>query len=441
MLVEAALKKGADEAEAYVKTSKSLSVEVRGQEIDTLESSLTTGYCVRIVREGRLGFSYSTDPAKLNDVVGNALESSKYTESDEYTGLPDTASAGAGQQGVKIFDDNIISLSEKDAIYKTLAIEKSALGEDKRVKKIRKASGAFGSSETCILNSKGVSACYTATGCSAKITVIAEDGGESQMGWDYQGSRFLNDISFEQVGINAAARAVRLLGARKIKSLKGFVLLDNSVASEFLGILSAALSSDSVQKKKSVLAGRKGETVISPRLSIIDSGVLDGKLGSKPVDDEGVPTMQKALIEKGVLNGFLYNTYTARKEGLKSTGNAVRGGFTGMPSVGPANIYIEPSSNEYLSSSGGLTKAVDRGIYVVETMGMHTANPITGEFSVGVSGLWMENGEVKYPVKEAAIAGNVLELFNKTLMIGDDLRFYGNIGASSLLIEGIDISG
>jgi PmbA protein len=270
---------------------------------------------------------------------------------------------------------------------------------------------------------------------------IAEEGGESQLGWDYQGSRFLKDVSFEEVGRTAARRAAQLLGARKINSIKGFVLLDNSVSTEFLGILSSALSSESVQKKKSMLAGKKGDVVMSDRLNIIDSGLLDGKLGSKPVDDEGVSTSHKILIGKGILNGYLYNTYTAKKDGIASTGNAVRGGFTGLPTVGPTNLYIEPTSAEYTTNFEKLVKNINRGLYVIETMGMHTANPISGEFSVGASGLWIEDGEIKHPVKEAVISGNILDLFKKVVMVGDDLRFYGNIGASSLLIEEIDISG
>jgi PmbA protein len=196
-----------------------------------------------------------------------------------------------------------------------------------------------------------------------------------------------------------------------------------------------------VQKGKSMLAGKIGKSVLNHRLNVIDSGLLNKKLGSKPVDDEGVPTTNKTLIEKGILKGFLHNTYTAKKDNVRSTGNAVRGGYTGIPSVGPANIYIEPVSREHTADLEGLIKHIDRGLYVTETMGMHTANPISGEFSVGASGLWIELGEVKHPVKEAVISGNVLDLFKSVMVIGDDLRFYGNIGAPSLLIEGIDISG
>lgn len=439
-LMEIALSKGADKAEVYVKTSKSLGIEVKEQKIDTLESSITMGYCIRVIKDNRLGFSYSTNPDEINTVAENAIEASKYSEPDDYLELPSALQPSAISQPL-IFDNDIASLSESDAINRTLLIESSAFNGDNRIKKIRKASGSFSTNNTYIVNSHGINAHYQSTGCSAQLMAIAEEGSESQLGWDYQGSRFLKDVSFEEVGRTAARRAAQLLGARKINSIKGFVLLDNSVSTEFLGILSSALSSESVQKKKSMLAGKKGDVVISDRLNIIDSGLLDGKLGSKPVDDEGVPTSHKILIGKGILNGYLYNTYTAKKDGIASTGNAVRGGFTGLPTVGPTNLYSEPTSAEYTKRFENLVKDINRGIYVIETMGMHTANPISGEFSVGASGLWIENGEIKHPVKEAVISGNILDLFKKVVMVGDDLRFYGNIGASSLLIEEIDISG
>ena len=435
-LLDIALARGADEAEVYMKASKNLGIEVKGQEIETLESSMTAGYGVRVIKNKQLGFSYSTDPAQMSSVADAALSVSGYAEPDDNLGfaLPLQAS------GVDIFDRRIASITGDEAIEHVMRIEKAALDADGRIKKIRKAAGDFGTSDTYIVNSKGVDAFYSATGCSAHITVVAEDGAESQMGYDYEGSRFLDDAAFGRVGSNAAKKALQLLGAKKIAPIKGFILLDSSVAVEFLGILAYALSSESVQKGKSMLAGKKEEQVMSPLLNIIDNGLLAGKLGSKPFDGEGVPTTRKALIEKGVLTGFLYNIYTARKEGVQSTGNAARGGAFGLPGVGPTNLYAEPSLPEHAQEFQKLLKSIDKGLYVIETMGMHTANPVSGEFSVGISGLWIENGVVRYPVKEAAISGTVLELFKQAVMIGDDLRFYGNIGASSILIESIDIS-
>ncbi|MBZ0155746.1 MAG: TldD/PmbA family protein [Alphaproteobacteria bacterium] len=438
-LVGKALDTGADEAEVYLRTVRRLGIEVRDRKVDTLESSVTRGYCVRVIRDKRVGFSYSTDPGEADSVAERAVEASKYTEPDEFAGLPSSFSPPPGPGG--IYDDAIASLSEEEAIQRVLLIESSAREEDTRITRIRKASGGFSVSSISIANSHGIFFNYASTGCSASLSAVAEDRNESQIGWDYSGSRLLREVSFEQTGRNAAQKALQLLGARKIAPLKGFVLLDNAIATEFLEIFSAALSSEMVQKKKSMLAGKRGEQVVSPRINLVDNGLLTGKLGSKPVDDEGVPVTTKTLIEKGVLQGFLYNTYTARKEGCRSTGNALRGGFTGLPSVGPTNLYLESAAEEYKTGLAGLLERIDRGFYVLETMGMHTANPISGEFSVGASGLWIEGGEIRYPVKEAAISGNILSLFNNIVMVGDDLRFYGNIGSSSLLIEGIDISG
>ncbi|MFA5352776.1 MAG: TldD/PmbA family protein [Thermodesulfovibrionales bacterium] len=436
-LMEAALSKGAAGAEVYIRRSRNLTVEVKDQDVDTLESSLSEGYCIRVIRDRRLGFSYSTDPAEWASVVEAAVEASRYTEPDENLCLPGRAEVAP----VAIHDPLIAGITETKAREYALAMEKAAMDEDRRVTKIRKASGSFTASDTRIMNSEGVDSFYTSTGCSAQVMAIAEEGEEGQMGWDYEGSRFLAEVSFERVGKTASRRAADLLGARKISPSKGFVLLDNSVVTEFLGILSSALSSESVQKKKSMLAGKTGELVMSPRIHITDSGRLAGKLGSRPVDDEGVPTTEKRLVEAGLLKGFLYNSYTARKEGRLSTGNAVRGGFTSLPSVGPSNLFIEPVSPEHGADRDKLLKTMGRGLLVTETMGMHTANPITGEFSVGASGLWVEGGEIQHPVKEAVISGNILDLFTHVALIGDDLRFYGGIGAPSLLIEGIDISG
>jgi len=163
-------------------------------------------------------------------------------------------------------------------------------------------------------------------------------------------------------------------------------------------------------------------------------------LGTRPFDDEGIVTSEKILIKEGALQGFLHNAYTAKKDGVHSTGNAVRGGYTGLPSVGISNLYLKVVSETDIIPFNKLTASLDKGLYITEALGVHTANPITGEFSIGVSGLWIENGEIQFPVKEAVISGDVLGLFQKIEAAGDDMRFYGNIGTPSLLIGPTDIS-
>jgi PmbA protein len=254
------------------------------------------------------------------------------------------------------------------------------------------------------------------------------------------GSRFLRDISFGQVGSTAAASALRLLGSRNIRGLKTDIILDHSVANDFLGVFAASLSSEAVQKGRSLLAGRLDTEIISPVITIMDSGLLPGRLGSRPLDDEGVATQATSLVNNGVLLSYLFNTYTARKGSAASTGNAIRGGFSSLPSVGITNLYLEPAAGSGIIPKERLFSTLQKGLYVVDAMGVHTVNPVSGDFSIGVTGLWIENGEPAFPVREAVISGNLLDFFGKVTAAGDDMRFYGNTGAPSLIISDIDVS-
>jgi PmbA protein len=435
-IIHRALIKGADEAEVYIKSSKNLSIEVKDQKIDAIESSHSIGYSLRVLKGKRLGFSYSTDMSEVESVIDKAIESTKCVDADEYLDLPDPDE----ETIVEIFDPEIGLIKDEEAIRRVLLLEKSAYDEDPRIKNIRKARGGFSQTEVIIKNSKGVDKQYLATTCTAQIMVIAEDGNDKQMGWYFSGSRFLNEVSFEDVGREASRRALKLLGSKRMNPKKAKIILDSLISTEFLGIFASLLSSENIQKGKSLLNNKLGKTVISPKVNIIDNGLLKGKLGSSPVDDEGVSCKEKTLIREGILLGYLYNTYTARKDGVTSTGNAVRRGFSGLPSVGISNMYIEAVSKNYIIPCKDFFKSVDRCLYVTEAMGVHTANPVSGEFSVGVSGIWIENGEVAFPVKEAVISGNILSFFGNIEAVGDDLRFFGNIGSPSILFGPTDIS-
>jgi PmbA protein len=174
-------------------------------------------------------------------------------------------------------------------------------------------------------------------------------------------------------------------------------------------------------------------------MNILDDGLLRGKLGSRPVDDEGVAVLTKEIIGRGVLRTYLHNTYSAKKEGAVSTGNAIRS-WSSLPSIGITNLYIAPSGQSGAVPFENIVHSVARGLYIVDAMGIHTINHISGDFSIGVTGLWIENGQEQFPVKEAVITGNLLELFGKVEALGDDFHFYGNLGAPSLLIPSADIS-
>jgi PmbA protein len=436
-VIAEAVKRGADQAEVFIKSFRDLSVDVRGQAVDSLTSSSSCGYSLRVIKNNCLGFSYATDVKEKDSVIKQAVESTGYSDEDPYLGLPEPS----GPAEVAVYDPAVTDINEDDAIGLTMLLERSAFDADNRIKKVRKASGSFTTAETIIVNSKSLKTQHLSTSCTAQIMAIAEDGRESQTGWDFSGSRFLRDVSFETTGRVAAERAVRLLGARPITGARIDVILENSVTIDFLGIFASSFSSEALQKGKSLLKDRLGKRIISPGINIIDSGLRSGRLGSRPVDDEGVPVREKRVVHEGVLQTYLYNTYTARKGNTHSTGNAVRGGFSSLPSVGVTNFFVEPAIAEKSQGQKELFRSLGRGLYIVDAMGVHTANPVSGDFSLGVSGLWIEGGEIQFPVKEAVISGNILELFNKIAAVGDDLTFYGNMGAPSILISDVDISG
>ena len=439
-VLKRALLSGADQAEIFIRTSRGLTVDVKDGQVDSLKSSRSFGYGLRVLRQGSPGFSYSNLPADADRVVRDAVAAAAYADPDVHLDFPDAEASSDAVASVAVADPEVEAVSEEDAISMTTRMEDAARRADVRITKIRRASGSFESSELLIVNSKKVNTGYRSTSCSAQITTIAEEGGDAQVGFDYSGSRFLSDVSFEKTGTNAAQHACSLLGARKFSTRRAAVVLDSSVSVDFLGILAGSLSADHVQKGKSLLSGRLGDIVISPRIRIVDSGLLPGKLGSSPVDDEGVPARMKVLIEQGALQGYLHNTYTARKWATHSTGNATRGGYASLPSVGISNLYIEATSGVVVIPKQELYGAVGNGLHVLDAMGVHMANPITGDYSVGVTGIWVEHGAPAYPVKEAVISGNILDLFSSVEAVGDDLRFYGGLGGPSLIIGEMNIS-
>lgn len=432
-IIQKAVKRGCDAAEVFIKSAEGISASAKDGDIEALEASCEIGIALRVIKGHRLGFSFTTSNAEddIEKTIAEAVEGSKWTEADIYIDLP----AQMIPSEVMAFDEKIKELREEDVIKHALYLEEKTRAYDSRITKVRKAEVSAGTGVTTILNSKGVKASYESSYISASVTPLAEDGKDSQIGWGFASSRSLSKIVLENIAESASRRAVELLGSRKIKPLKSPVILDPYVAVQFLGIVSASLSAEAVQKKRSLLIGKIGQSIVSPLIEIIDDGLMPWGTGTRSVDDEGVPVSCKTLVSKGVLTGYLYNTYTAKKDSTVSTGNAIRGGSKSLPGVGATNLYIKPSED-----NNDLVKSLAKGILITEVMGVHTANPVSGDFSVGISGLWIENGKALYPVKEAVISGNILELFKKVEAVGSDLTFYGGKGSPSILIGEMDIS-
>ena len=422
--------------EIFQVASRNLSIEVKEQKVDTFTCSAPAGVSVRVLTGGRMGFSFSTslDDADLARMIDNALVGAENQSADASLGFP-APEAYPDLPG--LFDDGLALVGEAEKVERAVALERLTLAADPRVKRVRKASYGESSYEVAIRNSLGVDGFYRGTSVSGSVSAVAEEGGDSQMGWDFGFGTSFGDVRVEEIAGRAAAKAAGLLGARKGPTMRCPAILDNYVATEILEVLAPAFLAENVQKGKSLLAGREGEQLFAPFVRIRDDGTLPGGMATAPFDGEGAPRRNTVLVEGGVLRGFLYDFPSARKAGKVSTGNAARGGVKGPPRLGMNNFFIENGT----ASAGSLPAGIDRGILVTEVMGMHTANPISGDFSVGAAGFLIEKGRVTVPVKGIAIAGNILELFGRVEAVGDDLRFFGAVGSPSLRIAALDVSG
>ncbi|HTG02117.1 MAG TPA: TldD/PmbA family protein [Nitrospirota bacterium] len=426
-----------DAADVFLRAYSSTTVEVKDQQVDAFERARDVGVGLRVLVGSRMGFAFTTDFSgqALETLVRAAVTNAETVEEDPFHSIP--PKAAAPYSPAVIYDPELPLLTEKEKIDRVMAMEREAYNVDGRIKRIRKASASFSDAETLIMNSHGAEVAYRSTACSSSIEVVAEDKGESQAGSEFDVSRFYRRLRIEEVGRKAAERALDLLGARHIDSVKAPIVIEAPVAQEFLSLMAGGFSAESVQKKRSLFMNRLGTEVAAPLVTVVDDGLLDGGLGSAPSDDETVPLRKKTVINAGRLELFLYNTYTANKDKTVSTGNGMRGGFKGMPGVGVTNLYIEPGKEPL----GGLLSSLDSGLFVTEVMGMHTANPISGDFSVGATGFWIEKGKKAYPVREITIAGNILDLMRHVDAVGSDLRFSGRIGSPSLRIKELSIGG
>ncbi|HYA87254.1 MAG TPA: TldD/PmbA family protein [Nitrospirota bacterium] len=427
----------ADAAEVFLRSYSSTSIEIKDQKVDAFDRAKDIGAGLRLLVGSRMGLAFTTDlsDSSLKTLAQAAVTNAQNTEPDPFHSLPDKPARP--YQRANIFDAEIVTLGEKEKIERVMAMEREAYAVDSRIKRIRKASATFSDVDTVIMNTNGAVSSYQSTACSASIEVVAEDNGEAQAGSDFDVNRFYKKLRIEAVGRKAAQNALDLLGARHINSIKAPVILESTVAQEFLSMMASGFSAESVQKKRSLFIGKLGQEVASPVVTVFDDGLLEGGLGTAPSDDETVPMTKKTVIDGGRLALFLHNTYTANKGKTVSTGNGMRGGFKGILGVGVTNLYIDPGTH----TVEDLVKSVDKGIYVTEVMGMHTANPISGDFSVGATGFWIEKGKKAYPVREITLAGNILDLMKHVDAVGSDLRFSGKIGSPSLRIKEISIGG
>jgi len=339
--VEMAQSQGASMSEAYVSASKETSVEISNQEVEAMKMAKEHGLGIRVILDGKIGFAYTSDlsDSSIRNIVKQAVANAEKTHPDEFNILPKKSES---YPRLDLVDKKILDTPIEEKIALAKEIENQARTFDKRVKITESTTYQDVVYSISIFNSEGISESYKGAYCGAYAYLVAEENGESQTGFDLIYSLKYEDIDPIKIGQEAAKKAVRMLGAKNIATQKAAVVLDPYVATNFLGVLAPALSAEAVQKGKSVFPGKVGEKVSSAVITIIDDGALPGAVMSSPFDGEGVRTQETILIEKGILQGFLHNSYTAAREGVLSTGNGIRGSFKGTPEVGTTNFYIKP---------------------------------------------------------------------------------------------------
>ncbi|HKV56240.1 MAG TPA: TldD/PmbA family protein, partial [Candidatus Binataceae bacterium] len=420
-------------------SAESLAAGVRLGEVEKLKSS----------RERRLGLRVFVDHASANAstaelerdsleaFIANTVTMARLTAPDPFSGLPEPGLHPKDLPELELSDTDHGLLSADEALNLARIAEKAAIGSDPRIK--NSEGGEFHSGRHAILfaNSNGFAGEYSGTSFNLGAAPIAQsDDGRMQQGYWYTSARHFKRLEDpESVGKTAAARALRRLGARKIKTTRVPIVFDPDMAASLLRAIAGAASGPSLYKGASFLVGKLGEAIAAPGVTIRDDGRMPAGLGSKPFDGEGLPTNRKNLVEKGVLQTYFLDCYSARKLKLAPSGNASRG-VGDSPGVSPTNLYLEPG--QY--SPEQIIKSIKHGLYVTELIGFGV-NGVTGDYSRGAGGLWIEDGETTYPVQEITIAGNLKDMFMSIEMIGNDLRWRSAVVSPTLKIAEMMIAG
>lgn len=438
-VVRQAMAGGATAAECVVREGDEFSTVVRLGQVETLKESGSRAIGVRVFFGQRAASTYSSDfsSAGIGRMVRSALELSKVTSEDPFGGIPEAAQLGALTGDLDLYYEDVYSLSGPERIEYARRAEKAALDYDPRIKNSEGGSFDAATGHKVLANSHGFVGEYRRSYCSVSAVPIAmtEDGGMQRDFW-FSVARSLGKLEApEKVGVIAAQRTLRRLGGRKCKTAQMPVVLDPMVSSSLLSHIFEGVNGDSVYRGASFLAGKLGEKIAGVNVNVIDDGTLVGGFGTSPFDGEGIPTRRTVVVENGVLKSYLLNTYTAKKLGMQTTGNAARG-LAGTPGIGPGNYFLQPGTKTPQEIIGGIKE----GLYVTEFLG-HGANLVTGDYSRGASGMWISGGEFAYPVEEITVAGNLKEMFFNISEIGNDLEFRGSMAAPTVRVDGLIVGG
>ena len=439
--VAASAARDGEEIEAFLTHEREFQVKVYDGEVESLSSAEPRGAGIRVVTDGRVGFSYTTDLTKdgLRSAVDAARENSRYATQDDAVGV-----APAWTEPVPELDELIDaaqpSVAPDRKIEFAIELERATRAVDSRIR-TEEALYSDSATEVAIATSSGIAGSYRRTDAWCYSVAIATDEDETEIGFEFDLGRGIAALDAESVARHAAEKALSTLGAGKIPSARMPVILDPYVAGRFLGVLGVALTGEAVQKGRSLFAGKIGSRVADAKVTMVDDGRAPGAPGAAPWDAEGVPTQRTTVISEGVLGSLLYDLTSARREGRESTGNASRAGFKSGPGPSPSNLTLEPTGEtraEVFARAGN-------ALWVHEFHGVHSGtNPVSGDFSVGVTATLVQNGEAAKPVKEVTIAAPMLEILSRVECVADDRRwlpFGGAYGGATTLVSEMTVAG
>ncbi len=437
--VSLATRLGASAVEAVATEGTEFSTTVRLGQVETLKEAGSKAVGVRVFVGQSSASTYSSDltPAGIRKMVESAIALARVTSADPLAGLPDPGELGKLEGDLGLYHDDVYSLSSEDRIDYARRAEKAAMSADARI--VNSDGGSFDAAAgyKVLANSLGFVGDNRRSYCSVVAVPIAQlEGSAMQRDYWYSVSHSLKKLaSPEEVGAIAAKRTLRRLGARKVKTAKVPIVFENTVSAALLGHIFEAVNGDSVYRGASFLTGKLNEKIAGDNVTVVDDGTMPGLFGTSPFDSEGVVSRRTNVIENGVLNSYLLNTYTAKKLGLKTTGNASRG-LAGTPGIGPGNFFLQPGQKSLQEIIG----EIQEGLFVTEFLG-HGANLVTGDFSRGASGIWIQGGELTFPVEEITVAGNLKDMLFGVSEIGSDLEFRSAIACPTLRIDGMTVAG
>jgi PmbA protein len=442
-----ALKAGATDAEAVVYEGDEFSALVRLGQVETLKESGSRAVGLRVFIGQRTASTSSSDfsSESIARLVEGAVTLAKITSEDPFAGLPEAHEFGKLEGDLHLYFDDVNEMPPAERIEIARRTEAAAMAYDTRIQNSGGGDFDTSTSHKILMNSRGFTGEYRRSYCGFSASPIAQDekGGMQRNYW-FSNARTVTKLENpEEIGQEAARRTLKRLGARQVKTQKAPVVFSPEIARSIIGNIFDAANGDSIYRNASFFSGLLGEQVAGENITVVDDGTMvfdggdikTGGFGTRPFDGEGLPSRRTVLVERGILKNYVMNTYTARKLNMKSTGNASRG-LAGNPGIGAGNFYLEAGT----LSPEEIIGDVKNGLYVTETMGFGV-NLVTGDYSQGASGMWIENGEIAYPVEEITIAGNLKGMYKNIVAIGNDLVFRGASAAPTIRVEGMMIAG